>query len=248
MLHKQVKPRNQVIFWYVALAIITLFSLLNYFSSQAPRDAVTVQAEAPRDAVAVQAENLNVKHKPQVSERYQRYHAYRVEPGDSLYWIAGSYGISVGALKTLNDLESDLIRPGQRLLVPLDFLKRYPVGLNFSHQEVEWLAQMIYAEARGEPYLGQVAVAAVIINRILNPLFPNTLRGVLLQNNAFQPMRNGTFYLTANETAKRAALEALNGHDPTGGALYFFNPHLSTDRFMHSRTPLMTIGHHRFTK
>jgi N-acetylmuramoyl-L-alanine amidase len=106
---------------------------------------------------------------------------------------------------------------------------------------------MIYAEARGEPYLGQVAVGAVIINRMLSPQFPNTLRGVLFQTNAFQPIQNGSFYMTPNETARRAALEALNGHDPTGGALFFFNPRRSSDRFMHSRPVKVTIGNHRFT-
>ncbi len=114
--------------------------------------------------------------------------------------------------------------------------------------EVEWLAQMIYAEARGEPYLGQVAVGAVIINRMLSSQFPPIrYGGVLFQSNAFQPIRNGSFYMTPNESARQAALEALSGHDPTGGALYFFNPRQSTDRFMHSRPAQTTIGQHRFT-
>lgn len=179
--------------------------------------------------------------------QYNSYATYQVEPGDSLYWIAGIYGISVQELQSLNHLDSEVIRVGQRLIVPTDLVKHYPVGVRLSAQEVEWLAQMIYAEARGEPYLGQVAVGAVIINRMLSPQFPNTLRGVLFQNNAFQPIRNGSFYLTPNESARRAALEALNGYDPTGGALYFFNPRQSTDRFMHSRPAKITIGSHRFT-
>lgn len=171
---------------------------------------------------------------------------YQVQPGDSLYWIAATYGLTVEELKELNRLDSDVIRVGQRLVVPLDQVKYYPVGVHLTAQEVEWLAQMIYAEARGEPYLGQVAVGAVIINRMLNPEFPNTLRGVLFQRNAFQPIQNGSFYQKPNESARRAALEALNGHDPTGGALYFFNPRLSNDRFMHSRPAKVTIGSHRF--
>ncbi len=237
MLHKQTKLKRLIIFSLTALAIYTLFSLPEYSSR-------TTLAEPE----AVRAANLQAEHKPNVQKRYRRLAAYRVQPGDSLYWIAGSYGISVAQLREINGLKDDLIQPGQWLSVPLDFLKRYPVGLNLSHQEVEWLAQMIYAEARGEPYLGQVAVGSVIINRILSPLFPNTLRGVLLQNNAFQPMRNGSFHQRPDETARRAALEALSGHDPTGGALYFFNPRLSTDRFMHSRQAVLTIGRHRFTR
>ncbi len=178
---------------------------------------------------------------------YRSFLTYRVQPGDSLYWIAGSYGISIQELQRLNNLESDRLAVGQCLVVPLDNLKRYPAGVCLSNTEVEWLAQMIHAEARGEPYLGQVAVGAVIINRMLSPQFPDTLREVLFQPNAFQPIRNGSFYLTPNESARRAALEALSGIDPTAGALYFFNPRQSTDRFMHSRPTQATIGRHRFT-
>ncbi|NMB21330.1 MAG: LysM peptidoglycan-binding domain-containing protein [Firmicutes bacterium] len=179
--------------------------------------------------------------------RKQHVTVYQVQPGDSLYWIAATYGLSVQELKALNSLDSDSIRVGQRLVVPLDTVKYYPAGVTLSAQEVEWLAQMIHAEARGEPYVGQVAVGAVIINRMLSPQFPNTLRGVLFQRNAFQPIQNGSFYLTPNESARRAALEALAGKDPTGGALFFFNPRQSTDRFMHSRPTKVTIGSHRFT-
>ncbi|NLM41907.1 MAG: LysM peptidoglycan-binding domain-containing protein [Firmicutes bacterium] len=181
------------------------------------------------------------------AKKYKALSVYTVEAGDSLYWIAATYGLSVKELKELNNLQSDVIRVGQRLVVPLDQVKYYPVGVHLTNQEVEWLAQMIHAEARGEPYLGQVAVGAVIINRLLSPQFPNTLRGVLFQRNAFQPIQNGSFYMPPNETARKAALEALNGHDPTGGALFFFNPRKTTDRFMHSRPAQVTIGNHRFT-
>ena len=175
------------------------------------------------------------------------YGTYQVQRGDSLYWIGETYSISVEELKELNNLKSDVISVGQVLRVPLHTVKEYPVGLKLTSQEVQWLAQMIHAEARGEPYIGQVAVGAVIINRILSPQFPNTLRGVLFQTNAFQPIRNGSFYRPPNDMAKRAALEALNGHDPTQGALFFFNPRQSTDRYMHSRPAVVTIGRHRFT-
>lgn len=198
--------------------------------------------EAEREIEVLLAESGSLE-----KHHYRSLAFYQVKPGDSLYWIAASYGISTQELRQLNDLDSDVIHPGQTLSVPLDHVKYYSAGLRLSDQEVEWLAQMIYAEARGEPFSGQVAVGAVIINRVLSPLFPNTLRGVLFQENAFQPVGNGSFYLTPNDSAKRAALEALNGSDPTGGALYFFNPRQSTDGFMHSRPAKTTIGSHRFT-
>lgn len=172
--------------------------------------------------------------------------SYQVRAGDSLYWIAKTYGVSVTELRELNGLEDNAIRPGQALQVPMDSLRNYPVGVSLTEQEVDWIARMVHAEARGEPYLGQVAVASVIINRLASRAFPNTIREVLYQPNAFQPIRNGSFERPANDMARRAVSEALQGHDPTKGALYFFNPRLSSDRFMHSRPKALTIGEHRF--
>lgn len=241
MVHQPAKYKNNaklIVFGYLALAILIAFVQAGVaFQPQEIAEAENdVQAEEP----VAEAQNVE---KP----KYRSLGVYQVERGDSLYWIAGGYGISTEELRKLNNLDSDQIAVGQRLIVPLDHLKHYPAGVRLSSMEVEWLAQMIYAEARGEPYLGQVAVGAVIINRMLSPHFPNTLQGVLFQPNAFQPIRNGSFYMTPNENARKAALEALNGHDPTGGALYFFNPRQSTDGFMHSRPTKTTIGQHRFT-
>lgn len=171
---------------------------------------------------------------------------YRVVRGDSLYWIAERFNTSISELKKLNQLTTDTIHSNQILLVPVDTYKDYPVGVGLTDQEVQWIAQMVHAEARGEPYSGQVAVAAVIINRLKSRQFPNTVYEVLFQNNAFQPVRNGSFFVPANESAYRATIEALNGKDPTNGALFFFNPDISNDRFMHARPAVVTIGQHRF--
>lgn len=171
---------------------------------------------------------------------------YHVAKGDSLYKIAKLFGTTIAEIVELNQLKSTTIRVNQVLLIPDNGAKEYPVGLWLTDQEVQWIAQMIHAEARGEPYLGQVAVGAVIINRVKSPKFPNTVKEVLFQEGAFQPIRNGSFYRPASEQAYRAALEALNGNDPTNGALFFFNPSISKDRFMHNRTPVITIGQHRF--
>lgn len=241
-----------VAFSCLAVVVLLLIQVATIESSMQLTELETLTGSEPMvqldDSSQVEKLVEAANHSPTlVTAKYKNYTSYQVETGDSLYWIAASYGISVAELKELNSLTSDQIKVGERLAVPMDYLKYYPVGVRFSPQEVEWLAQMIYAEARGEPYLGQVAVGAVIINRILNKQFPNTLRGVLFQNNAFQPIRNGSFYMTPNESARRAALEALNGHDPTEGALFFFNPRQSTDRFMHSRPTQAVIGRHRFT-
>lgn len=204
------------------------------FGSDAASLASGSSAAAPRVEKPKQQDQTN-------------YISYRVVKGDSLYEIARFFGTTVAALMEINELKTTTIRVNQVLLVPDNGAKEYPVGLWLTDQEVQWIAQMIHAEARGEPYLGQVAVGAVIINRVKSPKFPNTVKDVLFQDGAFQPIRNGTFYQAASEQAYRAALEALNGHDPTNGALFFFNPSISKDRFMHSRTPAITIGQHRFT-
>jgi N-acetylmuramoyl-L-alanine amidase len=111
------------------------------------------------------------------------------------------------------------------------------------------LCRMISAEARGEPYTGQVAVGAVILNRVKHPSFPNTVAGVLFQPGAFSPVADGQFYkVTITDSARKAAQDALNGWDPTGGAIYFYNPAKSTSQWIFSRPVVLTIGEHVFAK
>ena len=110
------------------------------------------------------------------------------------------------------------------------------------------LARAVYAEARGEVYTGQVAVAAVILNRVKSSSFPNTISGVIYQPGAFTCVSDGQINLTPNETAKKAAQDALNGWDPTSGALYYFNPKTATSKWIWSRPEIITIGRHRFCK
>jgi len=110
------------------------------------------------------------------------------------------------------------------------------------------LAKIIHAEAKGEPYLGKVAVGAVIINRTKNPSFPNTIAGVVYQPQAFEPVANGTINQPAGEDAKRAAREALAGSDPTGGCIYFYNPATAKSPWIWSRQIVKKIGKHNFAK
>lgn len=109
------------------------------------------------------------------------------------------------------------------------------------------LAKMISAEARGEPFEGQVAVGAVIINRVKHPSFPNTISGVLYEAGAFSALSDGQYYNEPiSESAHRAADLAIKGWDPSGGAIYYFNPNKTTNAFMWSRPVLVVIGSHRF--
>lgn len=111
---------------------------------------------------------------------------------------------------------------------------------------INLLARIISAEARGEPYKGQVAVGAVILNRIEHPSFPDTLSGVIYQNGAFTAIVDGQFNEPVASSAYNAARDALNGWDPTGGAIYYYNPAKTSNRFMHSRPVITVIGSHRF--
>ncbi|HJG86648.1 spore cortex-lytic enzyme [Pseudoflavonifractor capillosus] len=111
---------------------------------------------------------------------------------------------------------------------------------------VDLLARVISAEARGEPYSGQVAVGAVILNRVEHPSFPNTIAGVVYQPGAFTCMVDGQFNEPVADSAYRAARDALNGADPSGGAIYYFNPDTATSAWIWSRPLITVIGKHRF--
>lgn len=108
------------------------------------------------------------------------------------------------------------------------------------------LARLISAEARGEPYEGQVAVGAVVLNRVAHVSFPNSISGVVYQPGAFSCMYDGQFDQPISESAYRAARDALNGWDPSGGAIYYFNPNTATSAWIWSRPAIVTIGEHRF--
>ena len=112
--------------------------------------------------------------------------------------------------------------------------------------DLDLLARLISAEARGEPYIGQVAVGAVVLNRVEHPSFPNSISGVIYQPGAFSCLDDGQFDQPVAESAYRAAREALNGYDPSYGAIYYFNPVTATSKWIWSRPLIVEIGKHRF--
>ena len=118
--------------------------------------------------------------------------------------------------------------------------------MNISDSDVEIIARAIYGEGRGEPYEGQVAIGAVILNRLEDPDFPDTVSGVVYQKGAFDAVRDGQINLTPDETAYQAALDAINGWDPTGGALYYWNPATATSPWIWSVPITRRIGRHVF--
>ena len=117
---------------------------------------------------------------------------------------------------------------------------------NYVSSDHRLLAKMVYAEARGESYKGQVAVAAVVLNRVASSSFPNTVSGVIYQSGAFSCVSNGSINNTPDSSCIRAALDALNGWDPTGGCLYYYNARTAQDKWIFSRTVQTVIGNHSF--
>lgn len=116
----------------------------------------------------------------------------------------------------------------------------------YSQSDIELLAKLIAAEARGETYVGQVAVGAVVLNRVAHASFPDTIAGVIYQKGAFSCINDSNWAVSATSTSRKAAQDCINGWDPSGGAVFYFNPRKTNDAFMHSRPVITVIGNHTF--
>lgn len=175
--------------------------------------------------------------------------AYTVRKGDTLYLLATRYGTTVQALRQLNGLNSNEIYPGQRLTIPGSGSSQ-PSSRNLSASDLDLLARLVSAEAAGEPYAGQVAVAATILNRLDDPRYPNTIPGVVYQytDGAYQysPVMDGRINQPATESAKAAVRDALNGWDPSYGATGFYNPAKTSNSWVRSHPVTTRIGDHVF--
>jgi len=139
-------------------------------------------------------------------------------------------------------------QPNQGQQQPAQQTGAVNVPQGFSQNDIKLMANAVHGEARGEPYEGQVAVAAVILNRAKSPTFPNTVSGVIFEPRAFTAVADGQIWLTPNDTAERAVLDAINGWDPTGNALYYFNPETATSPWIWTRPQIKKIGKHIFCK
>ncbi len=180
---------------------------------------------------------------------------HTVVAGETLWRIATQNGVTVNELKQANQLNSDQLRIGQTIIVPQNSSPsnntRHQQVASINQEALEWLAKMIYAEARGEPLEGQIAVGAVIMNRVNSSLFPNTVREVLFErsNGVFQftPVSNGSINTAVpNDVNMEAAIRAANGEDPTNGSLFFYNPAKTGDSWIRTRQVSTTIGNHVF--
>ena len=172
---------------------------------------------------------------------------HKVKAGESLFKLSQWYGTSINSIKNANGLKSNTIFIGQNLKIPTTAtVKASRRGSGYSQDDLYWLARAVYGEARGESYTGQVAVAAVILNRVESSQFPNTVKGVIFEPLAFTAVADGQIYLTPNATAIKATRDAAAGWDPSGGALYYWNPAKSTSKWIWTRSIIKRIGNHVF--
>ena len=220
------KERKRLI---AALCVVFLLNILILAVAQ------TAQAATYRQGSSGQAVRT-------IQDKLQRW-GYFSGPVDGIYGTKTA--AAVKDFQRKNGLTADGVA-GAATLRALGMSSGASTGTDKQSGEVDLLARVISAEARGEPYSGQVAVGAVILNRIGHPSFPNTLAGVVYQPGAFSCMDDGQIDQPVAESAVRAAREALNGADPSGGAIYYFNPNTATSAWIWSRPLIKVIGQHRF--
>lgn len=203
--------------------------------------------------------------------------AYTVEKGDTMSKIAKEHGLSLEELATLNPevKDLDLIQIGQVIhteikeVIQDEYISPERLEINspapsepkaepkvqenksasitLSKNDIDLLARLVRAEAQTEPFEGKVAVAAVVLNRMESPKFPNTLRGVIYQKRQFQPVSNGQINRAADEESIKAVYAALGDmRNIAGSSLFFYNPKIATSRWLDSRSTVVAIGQHVF--
>jgi N-acetylmuramoyl-L-alanine amidase len=170
---------------------------------------------------------------------------YQVKQGDTYWKIASNYGVKVTDLKKANNTGTNLIYPGQKVLIPAS-------NTEITGTDKDLMARLVHAESKGEPYAGKVAVATVILNRVDSADFPNTVKGVVNEkangHYAFTPVQNGQISKPADAEAKRAVNEALAFRGQGNGSVFFYNPKTAQSKWIFSRQTTVTIGNHRFAK
>lgn len=177
---------------------------------------------------------------------YVRADTYTVKTGDSLYLIAKGHGVALEALRKANNKWDDMIYPGQSLLLPgAAASNSQTASASYTQSELDLLARLITAEAQGEPYQAQVGVGAVVLNRVKDSRFPNTISSVIYEVSGgyhqFTPVKNGWINKPATETSKKAAYDALQGSDPSNGAVYYFDDS-ATNKWLWSKPIKARIG------
>ena len=233
---QRVKKVSKILLCLISIIVITLMGYFGYQIFSNNNETVTILSKYGSRGEEVR----------QIQTKLKRWGYYNGNV-DGIY---GSQTVSaVKYFQRKNGLAQDGIA-GPKTLAAMGIYSSSSSGSSSSNNssDLNLLSRIIYGEARGEPYAGQVAVGAVVLNRVKSSSFPNTIAGVIYQSGAFDAVSDGQINLQPDATAKKAAQDALNGWDPTYGAIYYFNPKTATNKWIWSRPMTVTIGNHRFCK
>ena len=230
-------PRRQGL-WRNIFLVLLCIGLLS-FSCAAPLGAHTTETLSKYGSTGSEVRQIQTKLKNWGYYSGNVDGIYGTQTKEAVIWFQRRNGLAADGIA------------GPATLKAMGIFSSGSSGNNSSaHSQTDYnlLARLISAEARGEPYVGQVAVGAVVLNRMKHPSFPDTMSGVIYQKGAFSCLYDGQFNQPVAESAYRAAQDALNGWDPSGGAIYYFNPATATNKWIWSRPHITTIGKHRFCK
>ena len=230
---KSAAKKSVILIFALALALATILSLLFIETPDVAQAAVLKQGSRGDSVKTVQQKLIRW--------------GYLKGSADGIF--GAKTKAAVIAFQKKNGLTADGIigtRTAQALGISLSGTTSSSSSSSASSTDLNLLARVVYGEARGEPYPGQVAVAAVVLNRVRSSSFPNSVAGVVYQSGAFDCVSDGQINLTPNQSAYNAAKDALNGWDPTYGCLFYYNPRTATSKWMLSRTVKLSIGNHAF--
>lgn len=230
---KSAAKKSVILIFALALALATILSLLFIETHDVAQAAVLKQGSRGDSVKTVQQKLIRW--------------GYLKGSADGIF--GAKTKAAVVAFQKKNGLTADGIigtRTAQALGISLSGTTSSSSSSSASSTDLNLLARVVYGEARGEPYTGQVAVAAVVLNRVRSSSFPNSVAGVVYQSGAFDCVSDGQINLTPNQSAYNAAKDALNGWDPTYGCLFYYNPRTATSKWMLSRTVKLSIGNHAF--
>ena len=230
---KSAAKKSVILIFALALALATILSLVFIETPDVAQAAVLKQGSRGDSVKTVQQKLIRW--------------GYLKGSADGIF--GAKTKAAVIAFQKKNGLTADGIigtRTAQALGISLSGTTSSSSSSSASSTDLNLLARVVYGEARGEPYTGQVAVAAVVLNRVRSSSFPNSVGGVVYQSGAFDCVSDGQINLTPNQSAYNAAKDALNGWDPTYGCLFYYNPRTATSKWMLSRTVKLSIGNHAF--
>ena len=224
--------KQNIIAIFIILLSISVFILYNIFFRNNEVEALSRYGSRGNEVIQIQTK----------LKRWGYYNGsidgiYGSQTQAAVRWFQSKNGLTVDGIA------------GKNTLAAMGIMNSSNNSSNSTNSnDLNLLARLVYGEARGEPYNGQVAVAAVVLNRVESSSFPNTIAGVIYQSGAFDVVKDGQINMAPNSTAKKAAQDALNGWDPSYGAIYYFNPNTATNKWIWSRPATVTIGNHRFCK